>query len=288
MSNILKIKEHFRENVLVKLIPDDIEIDSDGIVTYTQEVVTKKGTFNRIASMKVGRYLKRISDLHSLTNQNDNIERISSEIKRILNASDYSFVIYDNPGSRIYCGSEVKYSSCMKGQSSIVSFYDENDIKGVVFYYKEKIVGRCLLWDNCTITFRGEKVEQDIFFDRIYGDGNHIDNISVLMIENGYFGYDFNFRPRLTNITRKIKTIPPKGHIPYFDTMTFIDVETMTISNSSKNLTEGGAFFSAADRIYIKGFRKLNRDSLRQYNRSPSRCEAMKLGEGLHKVIIKK
>lgn len=212
---------------------DSIDVNKDGLLVISSSVL------NRTMEMKVGRFLRALADenpkLIETTNDMFGEIKIDNNILEVITNNLHTFNNEEHVKNKLVSGEDILEGynrnnyfnnkgslsgSCMTDKFSFLELYTKNpNIELAIFYFKNKIVGRCLIWEIDGIKYH----------DRIYYSNNWVFVSMTKTLK------DMNIEPIFIDKELSIQLDYIPKFFPYLDTMKYLDSNNKLLSNKKIN-----------------------------------------------------
>jgi len=213
---------------------DSIDVNKQGLLILSSSLL------NRTIEMKVGRFLRALADENPdlVEKPNDMFGKmeIDNHILENITNNLHTFNNEDSVEIKLVSGEDILQGytrdnyfnnksglggSCMTDKHDFLELYTKNpNIELAIFYYKNKIIARCLVWN-----FDGVKHHDRIYYNNDWAFVSITKSLKEMGIESIFVDEQFIFQ---------LEHIP--SFFPYLDTMKFLDSEKKLLTNRrSKN-----------------------------------------------------
>lgn len=208
---------------------DSIDVNKEGLL------ILSSSELNRTIEMKVGRFLRALADEnpelvekphdmfgkididnHILENITNNLHTFNNEDHVKIKLVSGEDILEGYTCDNYYNNKGGLGGSCMTDKLSFLELYTKNpNIELAIFYFKNKIVARCLVWN-----IDGVKRHDRIYYSNDWAFVSITKTLKELGIESIFVDEQFIFQ---------LEHIP--NLFPYLDTMKFLDSEKKLLTN---------------------------------------------------------
>jgi len=208
---------------------DSIDVNKEGLL------ILSSSELNRTMEMKVGRFLRALADENPELFEKPHCMfgemKIDNHILEDITNNLHTFNNEDHVKIKLVSGNDILEGytrdnyfnnkgglggSCMTDKLSFLELYTKNpNIELAIFYFKNKIVARCLVWN-----IDGVKRHDRIYYSNDWAFVSITKSLKEMGIESIFVEQQFIFQ---------LEHIP--NFFPYLDTMKFLDSEKKLLTN---------------------------------------------------------